>query len=220
MYDSVISTRITRLYGFQPSSVVLCIQNSVLWPQLLVSMYPRPHLWFSVCKTVCLASELQVPLGPRPHLWFLHAKQRLMDRNNKSLRVPDITCRFMHAKQRDLHQNDKSIWVPALICFFFMQNSEFMTRLTSLYVAQTSSVVFACKPATFGPKLHVSMGPRTHLWFSACKTPCLASELLVSMGPSPHLWFLHSKQRLLEPNNKSLRVPDITCRFVQAIQRD
>ena len=75
------------------------------------------------------------------------------------------------------------------LCFFFMQNSEFMTRLTSLYGAQTSSVVFACKPATFGPKLHVSMGPRTHLWFSACKTPCLASELLVSMGPCPHLWF-------------------------------
>ena len=48
----------------------------------------------------------------------------------------------------------------------------------------------------------------------------LAHELLVSMGPSPHLWFLHAKQRLLEPNNKSLWVPDITCRFVHAIQRD
>ena len=142
-------------------------KTATLWPQLLVSMGPRPHLWFSTCKTAWLASELQ----PSP-------------------------------------------------VFFFMQNSEFMTRLTSLYVVQTSSVVFACKPATFGPKLHVSMGPRTHLWFSSCKTPCLASELLVSMGPSPHLWFLHSKQRPLEPNNKSLWVPDITCRFVQAIQRD
>ena len=39
------------------------------------------------------------------------------------------------------------------------------------------------------------------------------------MGPNPYLWFLHSKQRLLEPNNKSLRVPDITCRCVHAIQR-
>ena len=28
--NSVISTRITSLYGFQPSSVVLCFQNSVL----------------------------------------------------------------------------------------------------------------------------------------------------------------------------------------------
>ena len=57
------------------------------------------------------------------------------------------------------------------------------------------------------------MGPRTRLWVSACKTACLASELLVSMGPSPHLWFLHAKQRLLDPNNKSLCVPDLICGF-------
>ena len=91
---------------------------------------------------------------------------------------------------------------------------------TSLYWSQPSSEVFACKPATFGPKLHVSMGPRNHLWFSAWKTACLASELLVSIGPSPLVRFLDAKQRLLDPNNKSLWVPDITCRFVLAIQRD
>ena len=56
--------------------------------------------------------------------------------------------------------------------------------------------------------------------FCAWKTATLAHELLVSMGPSPHLWFLHAKQRLLDQNNKSLSVPDITCRFVHAIQRD
>ena len=33
------------------------------------------------------------------------------------------------------------------------------------------------------------------------------------MSPSPHLWFLDAKQRLLDSNNKSLKVPDITCRF-------
>ena len=99
------------------------------------------------------------------------------------------------------------------LCFFFMQNCDFMTRLTSLCGSQPSSEVFACKPATFGPKLHVSMGPRTHLWFSACKTACLASEILVSMDPNPHLGFLHAKQRLLDPNNKSLWVPDLICGF-------
>ena len=34
------------------------------------------------------------------------------------------------------------------------------------------------------------------------------------MGPSPHLWFLHAKQRLLDPNNKSLwsqRSPVVLC---------
>ena len=34
------------------------------------------------------------------------------------------------------------------------------------------------------------------------------------MGPSPHLWFLDAKRRLFDTNNKSLLVPDMTCRFV------
>ena len=64
------------------------------------------------------------------------------------------------------------------------------------------------------------MGPRLHLWFCACKTAWLAPEILVSMGSSPHLSFLHVKQRRLDPNNKSLWVPDITCRFVHAKLRN
>ena len=103
---------------------------------------------------------------------------------------------------------------PVVLC---MRNSDFSTWITSLYWSQPSSEVLACKP---GPKLYVSMGPRKPLWFSAWRTAGLASELLVSMCTSPHLWILQSKQRLLDPNNKSLWVPDITCRFVQAIQHD
>ena len=150
----------------------------------------------------------------RHHLWFLDAKQRLMDRINKFLWVPDITCRFVHEKKWFAPEWQVYMASSPHLCFFFMQNSEFMTRLTSLYGVQTSPVVFACKPTVFGPKLHVSMGPRTHLWFSSCKTPCLASELLVSMGPSPHVWFLDAKQRLLDQKYKSLWVPHLTCPFV------
>ena len=40
------------------------------------------------------------------------------------------------------------------------------------------------------------------------------------MGPNPYLWFLDAKQRLLEQNYKSLWVPDMTCRFVDAKHRD
>ena len=137
-----------------------------------------------------------------------------------------------------------SLWVPTLICGFWMQNSDFWSRITTIYVSQLSSVVFAYTTAHFGPEFQVCMGPRLHLWFwahitacltqeykdymcssprlwfCACKTATLALELLVSMGPRPHLCFLHAKQRLLDQNNKSLWVPDITCRFVHAIQRD
>ena len=155
-----------------------------------------PRLWFCACKTATLAFELLVSMGPRPHLCFLHAKQRLLDQNNKSLWVPDITRRFVHAIQRDYNQNNLSLWIPALICGFCMQNSAFWTGITNLY------------------------GSQTHLSFCACNTAWLAPESLVSMGPNPYLWFLHSKQRLLDSNNKSLRVPYITCRFVHTIQCD
>ena len=47
----------------------------------------------------------------------------------------------------------------------------------------------------------------------------LGLELKVSVGPKPHLWFLYVKQLLLDRNNKSLWVPDMTCHFVQAQQR-
>ena len=78
-----------------------------------------------------------------------------------------------------------------------MQNSLISTRITSLYVSQTFFVVFACKTATLGPQLQISMDPRPHLWFFAFKTASLAPELQVYMGPCPHLcFFLHAKQRL------------------------
>ena len=70
-----------------------------------------------------------------------------------------------------------------------MENSNFSTWITSLYVSQPSSVVFACKTAHFGP------------------------EFQVSMGPSPHLRFLHAKQRVLPQNYKSLWVPVLICGF-------
>ena len=70
-----------------------------------------------------------------------------------------------------------------------MQKSVFSTWITSVYGSQPSSVVFAGN------------------------TACLASELLVSMGPSPHVRFFDTKQRLLDPNKKSLWLPNINLSF-------
>ena len=63
------------------------------------------------------------------------------------------------------------------------------------------------------------MGRSPHLWFCACKTATLGPELQVSVGPRSHLWFINTKQRLLEQNDNSLWVPDMTCRFVHVQQR-
>ena len=85
----------------------------------------------------------------------------------------------------------------------FMQNSYFKTNL---YWSQPSSVVFACKTATFGPAYKSLWVPdNTCLYVSQlssvvfeCKTTHFGPELQVSMGPRSHLWFLHAKHRLLD----------------------
>ena len=77
-----------------------------------------------------------------------------------------------------------------------MQNSVFSTRIASLYGSQPSSVGFTFKTATLAP------------------------ELQISKGPSSHLCFLLAKQRLLDQIYKSLWVPDHSCRFAHAKQRD
>ena len=50
-----------------------------------------------------------------------------------------------------------------------MQNNVISNWNTSLYVPQPLSVAFACKPATFGSELQVSMGPRIRLLFLTAK---------------------------------------------------
>ena len=220
----MLSTRIKRLYGFQHSRVVLCIQISDFSTWITSLYWSQPSSLGFAFKTATF--------GPA----------------YKSLWVPDITCRFVHEKQRDQQLNYLSLCVPALISGFCMQNSAFWTRITSLHRSQTksvvlsthnwvlstrikglywfqpspvvlciqisdfstwitslywsqpSSVVFAFKTATFGAILQVSIEPRPHLSFCACKTAWLASELLVSIGPSPHLWFSYSKQRIMDQN--------------------
>ena len=143
-------TRITSLYGSQTWPVILCIYNSVLNIRITSLYGTQASSVVYARKPAWLASESLVSMGPRPNDWFLDSKQRLLDRNNKPLWAPNMTCRFVHAKQRDLHLNYLSLWVPAIVCGFCMQNSDFRTRVKSLYGFQTSSEVCACKTATFG----------------------------------------------------------------------
>ena len=57
-----------------------------------------------------------------------------------------------------------------------MQTNVIILRITILYESQPSSVDFACKTATFGSELQVSMGPRLRLLICECKTECLGPE--------------------------------------------
>ena len=73
--------------------------------------------------------------------------------------------------------------------FFGIQNSNFGTRIVSLYGSHPSSVVFTFKTAPLAPELQVSMGPSPPLWFCVLTTAALSPELIVSKGPRPHLSF-------------------------------
>ena len=176
-------------------------------------MGPRHDLSFCVCTTAWLASELIISMGPSPHLWFMLAKQRLLDQTYKSVLVPDITCRFVHAKQRHFHQNDISIWVPALICvFFFKQNSDFRSRLTSLYGSQTSSVELSARIK----RLYVFQPSRVVL----CMQISDFSPWITSLyWTKPSSVIFACKTATFGPAYKSLLVPDLTCRFVHVQER-
>ena len=145
MLNSDFRTRLTSVYGSQTSSVVLSTHNSVLSKRIKRQYGFQPSPVVLCMQTATLALESLVSIVPCPHLRFLHANQRLLDQNNKSLWFPDLTCDFC------------------------LQTSVASIRITSLYGFQPSSVVIACKTATFGPELQVSMGTRPHLWFCACK---------------------------------------------------
>ena len=83
-----------------------------------------------------------------------------------------------------------------------MQNSVISTRNSSLYGSQPSSVVFACKRATFWSELQVSMGPRPHLGFFAFKTATLQPSLYGSQSSSGFLW-IHNSDIMTRINSLS-----------------
>ena len=72
--NSDFSIRITSFSGSQPSFVAFACKTATLGPKLQFSMGPRPHQWFFAFKSAILAPELQVSMCPRPHLPFCACK--------------------------------------------------------------------------------------------------------------------------------------------------
>ena len=72
-----------------------------------------------------------------------------------------------------------------------------------------------------GPELQVSMVPRPLLWFFEFKTAALAPKLQVSMSLrlSSVVMCIHNSA-IMHQNYQSPWIPDLTCRFMHAKQRD
>ena len=153
------------------------------------------NLSFCACKTAWFAPRISSLYGFQPSSVFFFMQNSDFMTRLTSLYGSQTSSVVLSKHNSVINTRIKRLYgfqpSPVVLC---MQNSDFITWITSFYGSQPSSEVFVCKPETFGPKLHVSM--------------C----------PSPHLWFLNAKQRILDQNYKSLRVPDLTCRFVHAIQ--
>ena len=126
-------------------------------------MSPRTQLSFCACKTTRLASKLLVSIGPSPHLWFLHEEQRIYGQNYKSLRVSDLTYVFFCIQNTDFITRIASLYGSlASSVALCLQNSVISIRITSLYWSLPSSVVFACKTLLW-IRIQVSMGPRLRM---------------------------------------------------------
>ena len=106
------------------------------------------------------------------------------------------------------------------MCGLWLQNSDFWTGITSLYVSHTSPVVLCMHYSVISTRMTCLYVSQPFSLVFACKRATFGAELQVSMGPRPHLSFLDAKQRLFDQNNKSQWVPDITCRFVHEKPRD
>ena len=152
--------------------------------------------------------------------FFLHAKQRLYDQTS-SLYGSQTSSVVLSTHNSVLSTRIKrQYWFqpsPVVLC---MHNSDFWTRITSLYGSQTSPVLLCMQNSDFWTRITSLYGSQTSPVVLCMHYSVIITRIIVSMGPNPYLWFLHAKQRLLDQNNKSLWVPDLTCRFVHALQRN
>ena len=63
------------------------------------------------------------------------------------------------------------------------------------------------------------MGSNPYLWFCACKTATFSLEYKSLWVPDLTCRFVYAKQRDLHKNKKTIWVPALTCGFVQEKQR-
>ena len=207
MQKSVPSIRKTSLHWSQPSRVVFGCKTATYGPEKQVSMGPRHDLSLCERKTAWFASDSLVSMCPNPHLCFFFMQYSAFWTRISGLYGSQTSSVIFSTHNCELNTRIKrlywfqpspvALWTrvtslygsqtwPVVLC---MQYSMISTRITCLYGSQPLSVVFACKTATFG------------------------AQLQVSMCPSSHLWFLHTQQRIQDQNFKSVRVPDFICGF-------
>ena len=219
MQNSDFRTRHTSVYGSQTTSVVLSTPNSVLSTRIKrqYGFQPSPVVLFM--QTATLALELLVSIVPSSHLWFLHAKQRLLDPNSKSLWVPVITCRFCDCNAARLAPELLVPMGPSPYLRFSVQKSDFWSRITRLYGTQTTPVVLCMQERVISTWITSLYGSLPSSVVIACKTANIGPKYKSLWVPDITCRFVHAKRRDLHQNDKITWVPTLICGFVLAKQR-
>ena len=145
MQNSVICTRLSSMYGFQPSSEVLCMLNIGFWTRVanlyrsqtstvvlgmqysvlstrITCLYgSQPLSAVFACKTAPFGAELQVYMGPKHDLLFCACKTAWCDSELLFSIGPSPHLCVLDANQRHSNQNNKSRWVPDITCRFVLE---------------------------------------------------------------------------------------------------
>ena len=217
MQNSVICTWMTSVYEFQPSSALFFMQNSDFRTRL-------KSLHWSYTSSVVLSTHNSV----------LSTRIKGLNGFQPSTVVSCMQISDFNTRMASLYGFQLSSVV------LFMQNSDFKTNL---YWSQPSSVVFACKTATFGPAykslwvqditcrfVHAKQRDE-HLNHLSLYVPALICGFcmqnntfwtrITSLHGSQTSYVIFAyKTSTFGPAYKSLWLQDITCRFVLAKQRD
>ena len=113
-----------------------------------------------------------------------------------------------------------SLWVPVLICCFWMQNSDFWTRITSLYGSQIPPIVLCMQNSVSSIRI-------TGLYGFQPSSVVLCMQNSDFMTWLTSLYVYQTSFEVLSTHNsvlstrikKTILVPAITCGFVHAKQR-
>ena len=150
MQNSDFCTRITKRSVSQASPDIFCMQISMISIKITSLYGSQPLCVVFTCKTATFGHELLDSIGPSPLLWFFHSKQRLLDQHTGLYGYqtsPVVSCiqNSMISTRNTSFYGFQSSFV--VLC---IQNSVISTWITSLYWSQPSCVAFGCKTATFG----------------------------------------------------------------------
>ena len=175
----------------------------------------RHNLSFCACKTAWFTLEWQVYMGSSPHLCFSMQNSDFVIRLT-SLYGSQISSVVLSTHNRVLSTRIKRLYgfqpSPVVLC---MQNINFSTWITSLYGFQTSM-----QTSDFWTEIACLYGSQNSPVIFCMQNSVPSFRIASLYGSQPSSVVFACKTAILDPNNKSLWVPDITCRFVHAIQRD